>query len=105
MLTEPLSPNLFPVGTLLDGKFRVMRCIGRGGMGAVYEILHVLTKHRRALKMLYPHVAHDRDAVDRFLREASATSTSPRPTTPAGSPPASLTSSWSCSRGSRSTTG
>jgi serine/threonine-protein kinase len=75
MLTEPLSPNLFPVGTLLDGKFRVMRCIGRGGMGAVYEILHVLTKHRRALKMLYPHVAHDRDAVDRFLREASAAGT------------------------------
>jgi serine/threonine protein kinase len=75
MLTEPLSPNLFPVGTLLDAKFRVSRCIGRGGMGAVYEIQHVLTKHRRALKMLYPHVAHDRDAVDRFLREASAAGT------------------------------
>src|SRR5262245_62909668 len=72
MSGTPPSPALLPVGALLDAKFRIVRCIGRGGMGAVYEIQHVLTKHRRALKMLHPHVAHDKDAVDRFLKEASA---------------------------------
>jgi serine/threonine-protein kinase len=66
------EPTTLPEGTLLDGKFRIIRCIGVGGMGAVYEIQHELTKHRRALKMLHKHMASDREAVERFLREASA---------------------------------
>jgi serine/threonine-protein kinase len=60
-----------PEGTLLDGKFRIVRCIGTGGMGAVYEMVHELTRHRRALKLLHKSWASDREAVDRFLREAS----------------------------------
>ena len=65
MQAVPPSPNIIPNGTVLDDKFRILRCIGRGGMGAVYEIEHTITKHRRALKMLYPFVVQDRDAVDR----------------------------------------
>src|SRR5688500_10210004 len=60
-----------PEGTLLDGKFRIVRCVGTGGMGAVYEIRHEITRHRRALKLLHKGWASDREAVDRFLREAS----------------------------------
>ncbi len=79
MQAAPPSPNIIPDGTLLDEKFRILRCIGRGGMGAVYEIQHTITKHHRALKMLYPFVAADRDAVDRFLLEASAAGTIENP--------------------------
>ncbi|MBW2527177.1 MAG: protein kinase [Deltaproteobacteria bacterium] len=60
------------VGTLLDGKFRIERLLGEGAMGAVYEITHVLTQHRRAMKLLHAQLARDKRVVDRFLREATA---------------------------------
>jgi len=41
-------------------------------MGAVYEIEHELTKHRRALKMLHASMTSVPSVVERFLREASA---------------------------------
>jgi len=50
-------PTQLTAGTLLAGKFRVIRCLGEGGMGAVYEIEHELTKHRRALKLLHKSMA------------------------------------------------
>ena len=59
-------------GTLVAGKLRVVRSLGVGGMGAVYEVEHQLTRHRRALKLLHPEVAREQEAVTRFLREASA---------------------------------
>ena len=59
-------------GTLLGGKFRIVRVLGVGGMGAVYEVEHELTKHRRALKLLHEDVVRLPGVVQRFLREASA---------------------------------
>ena len=59
-------------GTVLARKFRVVRCLGEGGMGAVYEIEHELTKHRRALKLLHASMTQMPSVVERFLREASA---------------------------------
>lgn len=56
----------------MAGKLRVIRSLGVGGMGAVYEVEHQLTHHRRALKLLHPELARDGEAVTRFLREASA---------------------------------
>jgi serine/threonine-protein kinase len=66
------DPSALPAGTVLAGKFRVVRCLGQGGMGSVYEIEHELTKHRRALKMLHAAMANIPGVVERFLREASA---------------------------------
>jgi eukaryotic-like serine/threonine-protein kinase len=63
--------NLEP-GTLLAGKLRIIRIIGEGGMGAVYEVEHEFTKHRRALKLLHPDLAMLPGIVARFHREASA---------------------------------
>src|SRR5688500_3950452 len=63
--------NLEP-GTLLAGKLRIIRIIGEGGMGAVYEVEHEFTKHRRALKLLHPDLAMLPGFVARFHREASA---------------------------------
>jgi serine/threonine-protein kinase len=59
-------------GATLAGKLRVIRMIGAGGMGAVYEVEHELTKHRRALKLLHAEMARMPGVVARFLREASA---------------------------------
>src|SRR5690606_33791718 len=73
-----MTPNEQPpdslVGTLIDRKYRVDRCIGRGGMGAVYEATHVAIGKRVALKFLEAGGIADRDAVARFQREAEAAS-------------------------------
>ncbi len=61
-----------PEGTLVAGKLRVVRLLGKGGMGAVYEVEHEFTKHRRALKLLHADMAKHQHIVARFLREASA---------------------------------
>jgi eukaryotic-like serine/threonine-protein kinase len=60
-------------GIIIAGKLRVVRMLGAGGMGAVYEVEHQITKHRRALKLMHRGMALlVPDAVTRFLREASA---------------------------------
>ncbi len=59
------------VGRVLLKKLEVVRLLGAGGMGAVYEVVHQLTKHHRALKLLHPDFAKDAEVVTRFLREAS----------------------------------
>ena len=65
-----LATSSLVAGSLIAGKFRVVRELGVGGMGAVYEVEHELTKHRRALKVLRPGASGD--VVARFVREASA---------------------------------
>ncbi|HEY0467594.1 MAG TPA: serine/threonine-protein kinase, partial [Polyangiaceae bacterium] len=67
-----MSEGALAPGTVLAGKFRVVSRLGEGGMGAVYEIEHELTKHRRALKLLHRSMAELPSVVERFLREASA---------------------------------
>ncbi|MCA9630789.1 MAG: protein kinase [Myxococcales bacterium] len=63
------------VGALIDQKYRIERCIGRGGMGAVYEATNVAIGKRVALKFLeVSDGPADRDAVVRFQREAEAAS-------------------------------
>jgi serine/threonine-protein kinase len=59
-------------GDLVDGKYRIVRPIGKGGMGAVYVAYHELLRHEVALKMLLPEVAKNQEAVSRFVREARA---------------------------------
>src|SRR5450432_3925243 len=71
MSFRPEHPSL-PEGTLVAGKLRIVRELGIGGMGTVYEVEHELTRHRRALKILHARAAQEPSAVARFLREASA---------------------------------
>jgi serine/threonine-protein kinase len=58
-------------GDVVSGKLEVIRKIAGGGMGAVYEVEHKLTRHRRALKILHKSQALNRRHVERLLREAS----------------------------------
>jgi serine/threonine protein kinase len=62
----------FEPGAIVADKLRIVRCLGAGGMGVVYEVEHILTKHNRALKVLHARYATKTDTVERFLREASA---------------------------------
>jgi serine/threonine protein kinase len=58
------------IGSRIAGKYQLLRVIGEGGMGAVYEARHVQMDRRVAIKMLRPELLRDHGAVERFLREA-----------------------------------
>src|SRR3954468_17613367 len=58
--------------TVLGGRYRVERCLGQGGMGAVYLVRHVRTGERLALKLLHAQITADAQAAERFRREARA---------------------------------
>src|ERR1700755_2097870 len=58
------------IGDLVDGRFRIDRKLGEGGTSTVYEVSHVITDKKFAIKWLLPELALDDDAVDRFIHEA-----------------------------------
>jgi eukaryotic-like serine/threonine-protein kinase len=58
------------VGTVVAGKYHLVRLIGMGGMGAVYEATHLMLQRPVALKMLQLRMAHDPEISARFRREA-----------------------------------
>ena len=60
------------VGDLLDGKYRIVRVIGEGGWGVVYEGENVRTLKRVAIKVLRSHAGVTADIRARFEREAQA---------------------------------
>jgi serine/threonine-protein kinase len=59
-------------GEIIEGKYRIIRLIGEGGMGAVYEGENTRIHRRVAIKVLHQGVAENQEAVQRFEREAQA---------------------------------
>ncbi|HMO82432.1 MAG TPA: protein kinase [Pyrinomonadaceae bacterium] len=61
-----------PVGQTLDGKYRIERELGRGGMGTVYLATHLGTERPVAVKVIAPQFMQRPEFVERFRREAKA---------------------------------
>jgi eukaryotic-like serine/threonine-protein kinase len=59
-------------GSVIAGKYKVIRHIGRGGMGLVVEARHLSFDGRVAIKLLLPEFMSYSEASGRFLREARA---------------------------------
>jgi serine/threonine-protein kinase len=62
------------LGKIVDGRYRVLEVIGRGGMGVVYRVEHLRMGKIAAMKVLHRDLASDPDVVNRFEREAAAVS-------------------------------
>ncbi|WP_428263474.1 serine/threonine-protein kinase [Haliangium sp.] len=62
------------IGEVIGDRFRIMRKIGEGGIGEVFEAEHVYIHKRVALKLLRSHVPSRSEAAQRLHREARATS-------------------------------
>jgi serine/threonine-protein kinase len=60
-------------GFVIHDRYRILRCIETGGMGAVYEVLDERTRHRRALKAMLPLLIEDGAMCARFELEAKIT--------------------------------
>ncbi len=56
------------IGQSIDS-YRLVRRLGCGAMGAVYEVIHVNIGRRYALKLLHPHLNGNQQAVARFVSE------------------------------------
>jgi serine/threonine-protein kinase len=94
-MPEPQSPDALPLGTVLDGVYRLTRLLGHGGMGAVYEATHTGAGKRVAVKVMHRGLAAYPELLARFRREAKVTSELAHPhvvnvfgfgTAPAGGP-------------------
>jgi serine/threonine-protein kinase len=66
------NESKIPVGTVLVGKYRVVREIGRGGMAAVYEAEQLSLGKKVAVKVLAAELAASTIVIERFFREARA---------------------------------
>lgn len=68
------EPSDLPVaiGHVLDGKYKIVRVLGKGGMGVVMAAVHVQLGHAVALKFLSRAGARNQETLARFALEAKA---------------------------------
>jgi serine/threonine-protein kinase len=71
-MSEP-SPGALSPGQIFHGRYEIVRCLRAGGMGAVYECIHLKTRKRRALKVMLPQILANSAMRDRFELEARVT--------------------------------
>ena len=72
-MTEAHGPSPYPApGEVLDGKYKVEKVLGEGGMGCVVRAYHTLLRAPVALKFMNPQFITFPGAVERFLNEGTA---------------------------------
>lgn len=62
--------SVIPTGTILSNRYLILRQLGSGGMGSVYEATDLRTGGTVAVKTLHPHLARDVQFISRLRREA-----------------------------------
>lgn len=62
---------MLETNTIVDGKYRILRQLGEGGMAVVYEAENTRLGNRFALKEMHRALGTTRTGIDRFLREAT----------------------------------
>jgi eukaryotic-like serine/threonine-protein kinase len=72
LFTGNLRRSVLNPGDVIDGKYRVVRALGAGGMGAVFEGHSIRLNRRVAMKVLHASMAKQKTLVARFEREAQA---------------------------------
>ncbi|HUS66924.1 MAG TPA: protein kinase [Kofleriaceae bacterium] len=60
------------IGGIIADRYRILAPLGRGGMGAVYRVEHLMMKKELALKLLHPELGRLEEVAKRFEREAEA---------------------------------
>ena len=69
LAVPPAAGQQLDAGALLEGRFRIVRMLGQGGMGEVYEAVDVALGTRVALKTVRLEQATNENALQRFRRE------------------------------------
>ena len=64
------APQLPPV---IGGRYRPIRLIAKGGMGAVYEVVHANTGEHLALKLMLARSLLTPELVERFAARPAST--------------------------------
>jgi len=59
-------------GAVFAGRYQIVQRLAAGAMGAVYEVIHLETARRRALKVMHPHIVENEELRERFKLEARA---------------------------------
>ncbi|MCY1069958.1 serine/threonine-protein kinase [Nannocystis sp. RBIL2] len=62
------------VGTVLADRYRLLKRIGEGGMGSVYQAEHITIGRKLAIKVLSPEYGDSPEIIARFLQEARTAS-------------------------------
>jgi len=57
-------------GTTLNGKYVLIKLLGKGAFGSVYQALHLLAKTKVAVKVLHAHLQEENKIRKQFLKEA-----------------------------------
>ncbi len=73
-MSDAATSDVLPVGTVLDGTYRLTRLLGQGGMGTVYEAHHTGAGKRLAVKVMHRGLMAYPELRARFQREAKVTS-------------------------------
>lgn len=61
---------MISIGQVISGKYKLLRLLGDGGMGSVYEAQHEVLGTRVAIKVLHADLARRPGLIERFLQEA-----------------------------------
>src|ERR1700681_996862 len=64
------APTLGPGTKILNDTYVIERCLGKGGMGEVYEAEHIELGSKRAIKIILPEHARNTQYVALFIEEA-----------------------------------